>query len=180
MNAVFHASKRNVTPGCKVVFQQFFRGPLLQWVPSVVVSTHLKNISHIGSFPQVTVKRKKYSKPPQRSLFVFFGVVLLYWTEPPSNSKSHCSSVYSSGFARLMSPVIPSINIISKHRWMKQPSFKQSQFSKVMWSNKKIHQKRKHHYNLERPLMGPHSPTPLPLRHGFPQEIFSGLVKGLL
>ena len=30
----------------------------------LVVSTHLKNISQIGSFPQVGAKMKKYVKPP--------------------------------------------------------------------------------------------------------------------
>ena len=32
-----------------------------------MVSTHLKNISKIGSFPQVGMKIKKYVKPPARS-----------------------------------------------------------------------------------------------------------------
>jgi len=31
-----------------------------------MVSTHLKNVSQIGSFPQVGVKIKKYLKPPPR------------------------------------------------------------------------------------------------------------------
>ena len=35
----------------------------------MVVSTQLKNISQIGSFPQVEVK-KKYFKPPPRLVFV--------------------------------------------------------------------------------------------------------------
>ena len=33
----------------------------------LVVSTHLKNISQIGSFPQVEVKIQKYLKPPSRN-----------------------------------------------------------------------------------------------------------------
>ncbi len=31
-----------------------------------MVSTHLKNISQIGQFPQIGVKIKKYLKPPSR------------------------------------------------------------------------------------------------------------------
>ena len=34
---------------------------MLCWL---VISTHLKNISQIGSFPQIGVKIKKYLKPP--------------------------------------------------------------------------------------------------------------------
>ena len=34
----------------------------------LVVSTHLKNISQIGSSPQVGVNKKKYLKPPPRNV----------------------------------------------------------------------------------------------------------------
>ena len=37
----------------------------------LVVSTHLKNISQIGSFPQVGVKINKYLKPPPRYVLAF-------------------------------------------------------------------------------------------------------------
>ena len=37
-----------------------------------MVSTQLKNISQLGSFPQVGVKIKKYLKPPPRKHFCFF------------------------------------------------------------------------------------------------------------
>ena len=36
-----------------------------KWEHWLVVSTHLKHISQIGSFPQVRVKKKK--KPPPRN-----------------------------------------------------------------------------------------------------------------
>ena len=36
-----------------------------------MVSTHLKNINQIGSFPQVGVKIKKYLKPPPESWNIF-------------------------------------------------------------------------------------------------------------
>ena len=36
------------------------------WAGWLVVSTHLKNISQIGSFPQVGLKIKRYLKPPPR------------------------------------------------------------------------------------------------------------------
>ena len=41
------------------------------------LSTHLKNISQIGSFPQVGMKIKKYLKPPPR-YSIFSQKILIY------------------------------------------------------------------------------------------------------
>ena len=47
-------------------------------IMSIPVSTHLKNISQIGSFPQVRMKKTYLKPPPRVYINLFFGLQNLH------------------------------------------------------------------------------------------------------